>query len=139
MDATVVWNGDVRFTGRTGSGHEVAIDGPPEHGGSNSGARPMELLLLGVGGCASFDVVDILRKGRQQVASCVAEVDAERAEAEPKVFTRVHIRFRISGQQLSRNKVERAIRLTTEKYCSASILLQRAGVAISHDFELSEA
>lgn len=139
MEASVVWNGDVRFTGRTGSGHEVAIDGPPEHGGSNSGARPMELLLLGVGGCASFDVVDILRKGRQQVASCVAEIDAERAEAEPKVFTKVHIRFRISGRRLSRNKVERAIRLTTEKYCSASILLQRAGVAISHDFELSEA
>lgn len=139
MEASVVWNGDVRFTGRTGSGHEVAIDGPPEHGGSNSGARPMELLLLGVGGCASFDVVDILRRGRQQVASCVAEIDAERAEAEPKVFTKVHIRFRISGRRLSRNKVERAIRLTTEKYCSASILLQRAGVAISHDFELSEA
>lgn len=139
MEASVVWNGDVRFTGRTGSGHEVAIDGPPEHGGSDSGARPMELLLLGVGGCASFDVVDILRKGRQQVASCVAEIDAERAETEPKVFTKVHIRFRISGQRLSRNKVERAIRLTTEKYCSASILLQRAGVAISHDFELTEA
>ena len=139
MEASVVWNGDVRFTGRTGSGHEVAIDGPPEHGGSNSGARPMELLLLGVGGCASFDVVDILRKGRQQVASCVAEIDAERAEAEPKVFTKVHIRFRISGRRLSRNKVERAIRLTTEKYCSASILLQRAGVSISHDFELTEA
>ena len=139
MEASVVWNGDVRFTGRTGSGHEVAIDGPPEHGGSDSGARPMELLLLGVGGCASFEVVDILRKGRQQVASCVAEIDAERAETEPKVFTKVHIRFRISGQRLSRNKVERAIRLTTEKYCSASILLQRAGVAISHDFELTEA
>ena len=139
MSASVVWEGDVRFTGRSDSGHEVAIDGPPERGGSNSGARPMELLLLGVGGCASFDVVEILRKGRQQVLGCVAEIDAERAETEPRVFTRVHFHFRISGRRLSRSKVERAIRLTTRKYCSGSILLERAGVAISHDFELSEA
>lgn len=139
MNAALVWQGGVRFAGHTGSGHEVAIDGAPEHGGTNSGAGPMELLLLGVGGCASFDVVDILRKGRQQVVGCVAQIEAHRAETEPKVFTRVHFRFRISGRQLSRHKVERAIRLTTEKYCPASILLERAGVAISHDFELSEA
>ena len=139
MRATVDWTGDVRFEGRSGSGHRVAIDGPPELGGRNQGVRPMELMLLGVGGCTSFDVVNILRRGRQDLVGCVAEIDAERTDADPKVFTRVHFHFRVTGRALSPAKVERAIRLTAEKYCSASIMLERAGVAVTHDYELIEA
>ena len=138
MRAAIAWDGDVRFTGTSGSGHALAIDGPPESGGQNTGPRPMELMLLGVGSCTSFDVVDILRKGRQQVRDCQTEVVAERSDSVPKVFTRIHFRFRITGHRLNAKKVERAIQLTAEKYCSASILLERAGVAVSHDFELIE-
>ena len=139
MRASIAWAGDVRFRGVAGSGHEVAMDGPPEFGGNNDGVSPMELMLLGVGGCSSFDVVRILVRGRQNVIDCVTEIEAERAETEPKVFTRIHLHFRITGRSLDANKVERAIRLTAEKYCSASILLERAGVAVTHDFELIEA
>ena len=139
MKASIQWTGNVQFTGTPDSGHAVAIDGPPELGGRNQGVRPMELMLLGVGGCTSFDVVNILRRGREDVTDCVTEIQAERAETDPKVFTRVHLHFRITGRDISRRKVERAIALTAGKYCSASIMLERAGVAVSHDFEVVEA
>ena len=139
MRATVDWTGDVRFDGTSGSGHRVPIDGPPELGGRNQGVRPMELMLLGVGGCTSFDVVDILRRGREDLLDCVTEIEAERAETDPKVFTRIHFRFRITGRGLDPRKVQRAIRPTAEKYCSASIMLERAGVVVTHDYALIEA
>ncbi len=138
MRAAITWAGDVRFVGETGSGHRIAIDGPPAFGGANTGARPMELMLLGVGACTAFDVVRILRKSRQDVVDCVAEIEAERAERDPKVFTRIHIHFRITGRGVDARKVERAVRLTAEKYCSASILLERSGVAVTHGYEISE-
>ena len=138
MRASIDWTGDVRFSGLSGSGHRVPIDGPPELGGKNQGVRPMELMLLGVGGCTSFDVVNILRKGREDLLDCTTEIEAERADADPRVFTRIHFRFRITGRGLNPRKVERAIELTAEKYCSASIMLERAGVAVTHDYELIE-
>ena len=139
MRATVDWAGGVRFEGRAGSGHQVAIDGPPELGGRNQGIRPMELMLLGVGGCTSFDVVNILRRGREDLVDCTTEIEAERADADPKVFTRIHFHFRVTGHRLNPKKVERAIHLTAEKYCSASIMLERAGVVVTHDYELIDA
>ena len=139
LEARIVWQGDAHFVGTTGSGHAIPIDGPPAGGGQNRGARPLELMVLGVGGCTAFDVVDILRKGRQQVTDCALHIEAERAAAPPEVLTRIRFLFRIAGRGLNRGKVERAIRLTAEKYCSASILLERAGVAISHGYELAEA
>ena len=139
MRASICWTGDVQFTGTPGSGHRVAIDGPPEFGGQNAGVRPMELMLLGIGGCTSFDVVNILRRGRQDIVDCVTDIEAERAETDPKVFTRIHLHFRISGRGVDRRKVERAIALTATKYCSASIMLERAGVEVTHDYEVTEA
>ncbi len=138
MQATIHWSGKVRFTGVAGSGHAVAIDGPPEMGGENAGVRPMELMLLGLGGCTAFDVVSILRKARQRVVDCRAEISAERAEDEPKVFTRIHVHFVVVGEAVDERKVQRAIDLTARKYCSASIMLERGGVAISHNFEVQE-
>lgn len=114
------------------------MDGPAEFGGANAGALPLELMLLGVGGCASFEVVRILRKGRQDVTDCVADVEAERAHANPAVFTRIHLRFRLAGRALNAGKVARAVRLTAQKYCPALVLLARGGVAITHDYELVE-
>ena len=128
----------VCFAGETGSGHAVVMDGPPDSGGRNLGPRPMEMLLLGLGGCTSFDVVHILRKGRQDIHDCVAEVEAERAPSDPKVFTRIHVHFIVSGKSLDPKRVEQAIRLSAEKYCSASIMLAKVA-QISHDFELREA
>lgn len=139
MRATIDWAGEVRFEGRSGSGHQVAIVGPPELGGQNQGIRPMELMLLGVGGCTSFDVVNILRRGREDLVECATEIAAERADTDPRVFTRIHFHFRVTGRGLSPKKVERAIHLTAEKYCSASIMLERAGVVVTHDYELIEA
>ena len=138
LRASIAWNGEARFTAETGSGHRVVIDGPAEFGGANAGARPLELLLLGVGGCAAFEVVRILRKSRQAVADCVADVEAEQAETHPGVFTRVHLRFRIAGRGLNARQVARAIRLTAEQYCPAAVMLARGGVAVTHDFELVE-
>jgi len=115
------------------------IDGPPESGGEDLGCRPMELMLMGVGGCTSFDVINILRKSRQQVTHCVTEVTAQRAVEVPQVFESIHIHFVIEGHNLSTTKIERAIHLTAEKYCSASIMLQRAGVDITHTYEVTEA
>ncbi len=138
MQATVKWVDGRMFVGESGSGHAVVMDGPPDHGGRNIGIRPMELLLIGVGGCSSFDVVDILQKGRHPVTACVAELSAERAESVPSVFTKVHLHFKVTGKDLSASAVERAVKLSAEKYCSASIMLGNAGVEVSHDFEILE-
>ena len=138
MNAKIKWVEGVTFVGESGSGHSVLMDGPPEHGGRNLGVRPMEMMLLGLGGCTSFDVMHILKKARQQVADCVVELEAERSETEPKVFTRIHVHFIVSGQDLKENQVKRAVELSAEKYCSASIMLTRAGVEITHDYEIHE-
>jgi putative redox protein len=137
MQATIKWVDGVMFVGETGSGHAIVIDGPPDHGGRNMGVRPMELLLLGVGSCSSFDVVQILQKGRNDVVDCVAEVTAERVDAIPSVFSKIHLHFKVSGKDLKAAAVERAVKLSAEKYCSASIMLSKA-VEITHDFEVIE-
>ncbi len=123
MKARVKWIEDVAFMGETGSGHAVVMDGAPEAGGRNLGPRPMEMLLLGAGGCTSFDVISILKKSRQQVSSCHVEIDSERAEEIPKVFTKIHMHFVVKGRNLKPAVVERAVNLSAEKYCSASIML----------------
>lgn len=138
MKATVQWRGGASFAATSGSGHEVVMDGPPDHGGQNLGPRPMEMLLMGMGGCASFDVMSILQKSRQEVSSCVAELEAERADAVPAVFTRIHLHFVVSGSGLKEALVKRAVSLSAEKYCSASIMMEAAGVAVSHSYELRE-
>ena len=122
----------------SGSGHAVVMDGPPDAGGRNLGVRPMEMMLLGMGGCTNFDVMHILKKSRQAVTDCVAEIEAERAESEPKVFTKIHVHFVVKGKELNETKVAKAIELSAEKYCSASIMLGNAGVVITHDFEIVE-
>ncbi len=122
----------------SGSGHALVMDGPPDHGGRNLGVRPMEMLLMGMGGCTQFDVLLILRKARQQVTDCVVELEAERAAEDPKVFTRIHVHFVVSGRDLSTKHVDRAVRLSAEKYCSASIMLG-ATAQITHDFEIRDA
>jgi putative redox protein len=137
MKTTITWTGDVSFRAQTESGHTVMMDGSPEHGGHNRGPRPMELVLVGMGGCTAFDVVHILRKARQDVVDCVADVQAERADTDPKVFTRIHVHFVVSGRKLNANQVERAIHLSAEKYCSASIMLAKTAT-ITHDFEIKE-
>ncbi len=118
------------------SGHCVVMDGPPDHGGRNLGPRPMELLLMGMGGCASFDVVSILKKSRQAVTSCVAKLNAERADEIPAVFTSIHLHFVVSGKDLKDVQVKRAVDLSAEKYCSASIMLSRSGAKVSHSYEI---
>lgn len=137
MQVTVKWVDGVMFVGETGSGHAVVMDGPPDHGGRNIGMRPMEMLLLGVGGCSSFDVVQILQKGRNDIVKCVAEITAERVDAVPSVFSKIHLHFIISGHDLKPAAVERAVKLSAEKYCSASIMLGKV-VDITHDFEVIE-
>lgn len=138
MKARVQWAGEALFLGESGSGHAVVMDGPPDAGGRNLGVRPMEMLLIGLGGCSNFDVVSILRKGRQPVESCEVFLDAERANEEPKVFTKIHLHFVVKGRGLKEAQVKRAVELSAEKYCSASIMLGRAGVDISHDYEIVE-
>jgi putative redox protein len=123
MKARVKLVDGMMFVGESGSGHAVVMDGAPEYGGRNLGIRPMEMLLIGLGGCTAFDVVQILRKGREQVSDCEVEVTAERAETDPKVFTKIHLEYRVRGRDLAPAKVERAIQLSKEKYCSASIML----------------
>ena len=137
MKAQIKWVENAAFLGKSGSGHEVMMDGPPENGGNNLGMRPMEMLLLGMGGCASFDVVLILRKSRQEVTDCVAEIEAERAENPPKVFTKIHMHFIVTGRGLKEAQVKRAIDLSAEKYCSASIMLAKTA-EITHDYEIIE-
>lgn len=138
MKAVVKWVDGVRFLAESGSGHTVTLEGPPEHGGRNTGMRPMELLLLGVGGCSSYDVLTILQKARQDVRDCHCELTAERADAVPAVFTRIHLHFVVTGRALKEAQVKRAVELSAEKYCSASIMLGKAGVDITHDFEMIE-
>ena len=125
------------FLGESGSGHSVLMDGPPEAGGKNLGPRPMEMLLMGTGGCAAFDVVLILKKSRQDISDCVVEIEAERALEEPKVFTRIHFHFILTGKQLKAEQVERAIKLSAEKYCSASIMLGKTA-ELTNDFKIVE-
>ena len=127
----------VSFAGQSESGHTVVMDGPLDGGGKNLGVRPMEMLLLGMGGCMAYDVVHILRKSRQQITDCVAEIDASRADTDPKVFTRIHVHFIVSGKGLEQKKVEMAVKLSAEKYCSASIMLGKVA-EITHDFEIVE-
>jgi len=138
MKARVKLIEGVSFAGQSESGHTVVMDGPPDSGGNNLGVRPMEMLLLGLGGCSAFDVVHILRKGRQVITDCVAEIDATRADTDPKVFTRIHVHFIVSGRGLDPNRVEQAVKLSAEKYCSASIMLGKVA-EITHDFEIMEA
>tara|TARA_R110001592_G_scaffold81050_2_gene240841 strand:- start:13599 stop:14018 length:420 start_codon:yes stop_codon:yes gene_type:complete len=139
MKVTINWGGEAKFSGISGSGHTLIMDGPPDHGGQNQGPRPMEMLLLGLGGCTSFDVMSILKKSRQDVTDCRAEIDAERAEEIPSVFTHIRIHFVVTGNKLKKNLVERAVSLSAEKYCSASIMLEKAGVHIEHSFEIKAA
>ncbi|MFC3152403.1 OsmC family protein [Litoribrevibacter euphylliae] len=138
MKARIKWVENVSFLGESGTGHTVLMDGPEDHGGRNIGMRPMETLLIGMGGCASFDVVSILKKSRQQVTDCVAEIEAERADEVPAVFTKIHLHFKVSGNNLKESQVKRAVELSAEKYCSASIMLGKAGVEITHGYEMIE-
>ena len=137
MKARVQWAGEALFLGESGSGHAVVMDGAPEHGGRNMGCRPMEMLLLGLGGCTAFDVVSILKKSRQAITDCEVEIDSDRAEEIPKVFTRIHVHFVISGKDLNPAKVEKAVNLSADKYCSASEMLGKTA-NLTHDFEIVE-
>lgn len=137
MKAQVKWVEQVTFMAYADSGHAVIMDGPPDGGGRNLGVRPMEMLLMGMGGCTAYDVIHILKKSRQPVTDCVVELTAERADSVPSVFTRIHVHFIMTGKGLSEKVVERAVSLTAEKYCSASIMLSKA-VDITHDFEIIE-
>lgn len=135
MKARVKWVEQVSFLGESESGHAVLMDGAPAAGGRNLGPRPMEMLLLGAGGCTSFDVIAILKKSRQAVTDCYVELEAERAETDPKVFTKIHMHFVVKGKDIKPEAVEKAIKLSAEKYCSASIMLGKTA-AITHDFEV---
>ncbi len=137
MKAQVKWQGAAKFEGLTETGHSITMDGAQEYGGQNQGARPMELLLIGMGGCSAFDVVLILKKSRQDIVDCVVEIDSERADSEPKVFTKIHAHFKVSGRGLSEKHVDRAVQLSAEKYCSASIMLGKSA-EMTHDFEIIE-
>jgi putative redox protein len=135
MKARVKWVEQASFLGETESNHTVLMDGSPAAGGRNLGPRPMEMLLIGTGGCTSFDVVSILKKSRQAISDCYVELSAERAETDPKVFTKVHMHFVVKGKNIKPEAVEKAIKLSAEKYCSASIMLGKTA-AITHDFEV---
>ena len=137
MKARIKLIDGMAFLGESGSGHSVVMDGAPDYGGRNIGIRPMEMLLIGLGGCTAFDVVQILRRGREPVTDCEIEVTAERAETDPKVFTAIHLDYRLKGRNLSPAKVERAIALSKEKYCSASIMLG-AVATITHAWTVAE-
>ena len=137
MKARIKWKNGMSFLGESGSGHAVLMDGPPEAGGRNLGPRPMEMLLMGTGGCAAFDVMLILKKSRQAVSDCVVEIEAQRAAQDPKVFTHIHFHFILTGKNLQPQQIERAISLSAEKYCSASIMLGKTA-EMTHDFEIVE-
>ncbi|MBB1488416.1 OsmC family protein [Oceanospirillum sediminis] len=136
MKATVKWTDGVQFVAESGSGHAMVIDGAPDHGGRNTGPRPMELLLMGLGSCSSFDVIAILKKSRQDILDCRAEIEAERADTVPSVFTKIHLHFVVTGHNLKEAHVKRAVEMSAEKYCSASIMLAAGGVEITHDYEM---
>jgi putative redox protein len=135
MKARVKWVEGITFLGETESGHGVVMDGAPEVGGRNLGARPMEMMLLGAGGCSSIDVIMILKKSRQAVSDCYVDISAERADTDPKVFTKIHMHFVVTGKDIKPEVVEKAVKLSAEKYCSASIMLG-ATAAMTHDFEV---
>lgn len=135
MKSRVKWLDNMSFVGESASGHSIVMDGPPEFGGRNLGVRPMEMLLLGLGGCSSFDVVSMLKKGKEDLTNCEVEITAERATVEPKVFTKIHLHFILSGNELSEKKVKRAIQLSAEKYCSASIMLGKTA-EVTHDYSI---
>ena len=138
MKTRIKWVEAMTFVGESGSGHSVVMDGAAEMGGRDLGIRPMEMLLLGMGGCTAFDVVLILKKARQQVSDCVLELEAVRADTDPKVFTRIHVHFIVTGHRLSDKQVARAVELSAEKYCSASIMLGKTAT-ITHDYEIVDA
>lgn len=138
MKATVKWTDGAMFVGESGSGHAVVMDGSEDLGGRNLGPRPMEMLLIGTGGCSTYDVLSMLKKSRQKVVDCQVEIDAERADAVPAVFTRINLHFIVTGVGLKENHVKRAVELSAEKYCSASIMLGAAGVEMSHSYEIVE-
>ncbi len=136
MQATVKWVDNAMFLGESGSGHSVVMDGPPDHGGRDMGIRPMEMLLIGLGGCASFDVVGILKKTRQDIVDCRAELSAERADGVPSPFTKIHLKFVVTGRDLKEKQVAKAVELSATKYCSASIMMEAAGVEVTHSYEI---
>ena len=138
MQARIKWVEERTFVGQSGSGHTVVLDASVENGGRNLGASPMELVLIGTGGCTAFDVVDILKKGRHAVTDCWVELEAERAEQVPRVFTSITMRFVVTGHNLARAAVERAVQLSADKYCSASIMLGKS-VRFEHRIEVREA
>ena len=138
MKATVKWTDGAMFVGESGSGHSVVMDGPEDLGGRNLGVRPMEMLLLGTGGCSIYDVLSMLKKARQQVVDCRVEMDAQRADTVPAVFTHIRMHFIVTGVGLKESQVKRAVELSAEKYCSASIMLGAAGVDITHSYEIVE-
>jgi len=135
MRVSITWLEGMAFEGVSAGGHRVTMDSSPDFGGGDKGMRPMEMMLLGMGGCTSIDVMNILQKSRQDVTDCVAEIEAERADTVPMVFTRIHVHFKVTGRELDSKRVERAIQLSAEKYCSASIMLGKTA-EISHDFEI---
>ncbi len=137
MKCRIKWLDHMSFVGESDSGHSVVMDGAPDAGGRNLGVRPMEMLLLGLGGCTAFDVVSILRKSRQQISDCEVEIEAERAVEIPKIFTHIHVHFVVSGRGLDEKKVSKAVSLSSDKYCSASRMLEKAAT-ITHDFEIVE-
>lgn len=137
MKARIKWLGGRNFVGESGTGHAVVMGSTPVAGQVQLGASPMELVLIGMGGCTAVDVVLILEKGREAIEDCVAELEATRAETDPKVFTRIHVHFVVKGRKLNRDKVERAIRLSADKYCSASAMIAKTAT-ITHDFEVVE-
>lgn len=138
MKARVKWLESMTLVGEAGSGHAVVMDAAPAVGGRDLGVRPMEMLLLGMGGCTAIDVLHMLQKGRQEVTDCVVELEAERAETDPKVFTRIQMRYIVTGRGLNEAQVKRAIALSAEKYCSASVMLGKTA-AITHTWEVREA
>ena len=135
MKARVKWVEDVQFVGESGTNHSLIMDGPENLGGHGTGMRPMELLLLGLGGCTSFDVVEMLKKSRQNIVDCVVEIDGQRSESVPKIFTDIHIHYIITGSNVKEAQVKRAIDLSSEKYCSASLMLGKSA-NITHDYEI---
>ncbi len=139
MQSSVHWLENVAFEAKTQSGHTIIMDGSPEYGGENRGARPMELILTGLGGCASFDIVTILKKARQDITDVRCELRADRADTIPAVFTKIHLHFVITGKGVKEKQVAKAVELSAEKYCSASKMLSDGGVEITHDFEILEA
>jgi putative redox protein len=139
MQATVKWMDGAQFVGESGSGHSLVMDGPEDLGGRNLGPRPMEMLLLGTGGCAIYDVLSVLRKARQDVHDCRVEIQAERADAVPAVFTTINLHFVVTGRDVRENHVRRAVELSAEKYCSASIMLGAAGVRVTHSYAIEDA